>query len=438
MKINKLPPREQVREIMVRIYNKGMTTPSGGNISAIDENGDMWITPSGIDKGSLTSEDIVCVTKDGDKIGKHKPSSEYPFHRAVYDSRPDIKAIVHAHPISLVAFSALKQLPNMKIVSLGFRKQAGFAKYALPGSEKLGKVVADEFKKGKDIVIMENHALVAGGENMFDAYASLETIELFSNIQMNASLLDDYKPKQKKISKDNSETKDSAIQIQKQLQSLNTLSQKQIQKYIDETEELCKYIKRSYQRGLFTCSIGIFSLRIDGNKFLVNAPFADRGLITSDELVLVDAETELSQTELNYINELKNHREIYEKHDDVNCIVTALPPNVMAFGVSHKELNVNVLPESIVFLRSVNKITFKEKYEDKVNIASLISEAEPIILTEDDNVLITGPNLFKTFDRLEVLEATAASIVRSRAIDEVQAVSIKDIQELVRAFFGEK
>jgi L-fuculose-phosphate aldolase len=59
-------------------------------------------------------------------------------------------------------------------------------------------------------------------------------------------------------------------------------------------------------------------------------------------------------------------------------------------------------------------------------------------LTEDDNVLITGPSLFKTFDRLEVLEATAASIVRSRAIDEVQAVSIKDIQELVRAFFGDK
>jgi L-fuculose-phosphate aldolase len=373
VKINKLSPREQVREIMVGIYNKGMTTPSGGNISAIDENGDMWITPSGIDKGSLTSEDIVCVTKDGEKIGKNKPSSEYPFHRAVYDSRSDIKAIVHAHPISLVAFSALKQLPNMQIVSHGFRKQAGFAKYALPGSEKLGKVVAEEFKKGKDIVIMENHALVAGGENMFDAYASLETIELFSNIQMNAGLLDDYKP-EKKDQKDKSDSspkiKNQNSQSINQLQSLKTLTQRQIQEYIDETEELCKYIQRSYQRGLFTCSIGIFSLRIDKNNFLVNAPFADRGLITPEELMLIDSQTDLSQTKINYINELSNHREIYKKHSDINCIVTALPPNVMAFGVSHKELNVNVLPESIVFLRSVNKITYDQKYKEKVNILS--------------------------------------------------------------------
>ena len=66
-------PRDQIALIISRIYRRGMTTTSGGNISVIDEYGDIWITPSGIDKGTLTPADINCVKKDGTIIGKHKP-----------------------------------------------------------------------------------------------------------------------------------------------------------------------------------------------------------------------------------------------------------------------------------------------------------------------------------------------------------------------------
>lgn len=59
-----------------------MTTTSGGNISIIDENGDVWLTLSAIDKGTLWPMDIICVRKNGNIEGRHKPTSEYPFHIA--------------------------------------------------------------------------------------------------------------------------------------------------------------------------------------------------------------------------------------------------------------------------------------------------------------------------------------------------------------------
>ena len=72
---------------MNRIYRNGMTTLSGGNLSILEENGDMWITPAGVDKGTLLPQDIVCVRGDGTVDGPHRPSSEYPFHRAIYRKR---------------------------------------------------------------------------------------------------------------------------------------------------------------------------------------------------------------------------------------------------------------------------------------------------------------------------------------------------------------
>jgi len=70
---------------------------------------DIWVTPSAIDKGTLRPSDIICVKKDSTIIGRHKPSSEFPFHRAIYNIRSDIKAIIHAHPPALVSFSIVRK-----------------------------------------------------------------------------------------------------------------------------------------------------------------------------------------------------------------------------------------------------------------------------------------------------------------------------------------
>ena len=136
-------PVEQINVIIGRIYKSGMTTTSGGNISIKDENGDIWITPSGVDKGSLTVKDIVCVKKDGTIEGLHKPSSEYPFHKAIFEARPELKAVIHAHPPALVAFSIARQVPDTSIVpqARNICGEIGFAPYSCPGSEELGRKI---------------------------------------------------------------------------------------------------------------------------------------------------------------------------------------------------------------------------------------------------------------------------------------------------------
>ena len=141
-------PVEQINVIIGRIYRNGMTTTSGGNISIRDDNGDIWITPSAVDKGTLTIKDIVCMKNDGTITGVHKPSSEYPFHKAIYEARPELNAIIHAHPPALVAFSIARKIPNTNIIPQArfVCGEIGYAPYGCPGSEELGRKIASEFK----------------------------------------------------------------------------------------------------------------------------------------------------------------------------------------------------------------------------------------------------------------------------------------------------
>src|ERR1700678_701228 len=155
-------PRDEIVETIERIYSYRMTTTSGGNLSVRDENGAIWITPARVDKGALRPTDIIRIAADETAHGMHKPSSELPFHQAIYRARPDIRAVVHAHPVALVAFSICGQSPNTGIFpqARDICGKVGFAPYALPGSEELGRRIADVFADGADSVMLENHGVV--------------------------------------------------------------------------------------------------------------------------------------------------------------------------------------------------------------------------------------------------------------------------------------
>lgn len=116
MRYDLLHPADQILLMMDRIYGYGMTTTSGGNLSILDEQNQIWITPAGVDKGTLTRNDIVCVKPDGTVVGHHRPSSEFPFHRLIYAARPDLRAVVHAHPPALVSFSIVRRIPDTRLL----------------------------------------------------------------------------------------------------------------------------------------------------------------------------------------------------------------------------------------------------------------------------------------------------------------------------------
>lgn len=190
MKIDIMHPAEQITTIMSRIYRYQMTTTSGGNLSILDEAGDIWISPGGYDKGSITEEDIVQIKPDGTVIGIHAPSSELPFHQALIQKRPGTRAVLHAHPPALVAFSIARKLPNVKMLPEAalICGELAMADYDVPGSRALGDKILETFLENKNIkaVILENHGVVIASDSLFEAFRIFEALEYCARLELKA------------------------------------------------------------------------------------------------------------------------------------------------------------------------------------------------------------------------------------------------------------
>lgn len=154
MSCNYVHPRNLLVATLQRLYDYGMTTTSGGNISIKDEEGNIWITPSGIDKGTLRPDDIMLVKADGEIIGRHRPSVELPFHSAVYQLRPDAGAVLHAHSPALVASSLVGKCPNANLIP-GTEEICGkiaFSQLRHPGQQNTRQKSSPPICQGADCV----------------------------------------------------------------------------------------------------------------------------------------------------------------------------------------------------------------------------------------------------------------------------------------------
>lgn len=177
-------PAEQLAQAMRRIYAKGYTTTSGGNLSLRDKDGSLWITPTAVDKGTLSRADILHVLCDGTVVGKQKVSCDIPFHAAVLKARPDLNCVLHAHSKALAAYSAARKalplgvLPRIE-AEIG---RIGTAPYRRPGSKALGQSIEQPFKKGCNVVILQNHGVMVGGQSLKDALDKLEKLERLARI----------------------------------------------------------------------------------------------------------------------------------------------------------------------------------------------------------------------------------------------------------------
>lgn len=424
--INLMHPAEQINVIIGRIYLSGMTTTSGGNISIKDENGDIWITPSGVDKGSLTIKDIVCVRKEGTICGLHKPSSEFPFHKAIYQARPELKAIIHAHPPGLVAFSIARKVPNTNIVPQArfICGEIGFAPYGCPGSEDLGKKIAKEFENTRfKAVIMENHGVVLGGVDMMDAYQRFETLEFCCRTIINAGTLG----------------------------NVNTLTDEQISQYSNHfpknimhfmdvnypseeralRSDMVRIIRRACNQGLMISTYGTVSVRWQENDFLITPRDVARwDILPSDIVQIKNGMAEAGKVPSRSV---ALHQRIYQLNPQINSIISTQPVNLMAHAVSGQKFDVRTIPESWIFLQDVPSVPFGLLYNDVDKMAKLFNHNR-VILVDNDCVFVTGDKLLNTFDYLEVAEFSANSLVMASSIGPLQPMGDKEIDELRVAF----
>ena len=183
--------REDIIRIGQLVFQKGWVAANDGNITVRMDAERILATPTGVCKGMMHVDDLIIVDMKGNKIaGRAERTSEIAMHLTVYEMRPDIKAVVHAHPPVATGFATagkplnLALLPEV-VISLGC---VPLAAYGLPGTTALTEPMLPLIPK-YDALMMANHGAVCYGEDVYKAYFRMETIEHFARIQLVAELL---------------------------------------------------------------------------------------------------------------------------------------------------------------------------------------------------------------------------------------------------------
>jgi L-fuculose-phosphate aldolase len=171
--------RRQIVETSKRVYDKGYVAASDGNVSHRLGDERVLVTPGGFCLGDLQPDDLVCVTMNGRLTrGRHKATSELALHLAVYAARPDVKAVVHAHPPIANAFSFAGQTLDQCVIPevvLGFGA-IPTTEYATPSSDEGPRVIA-ELIRDFDAILLQRHGSLTVGPDLRDAYLKLDKLE---------------------------------------------------------------------------------------------------------------------------------------------------------------------------------------------------------------------------------------------------------------------
>ena len=382
---------------MRRIYEKGLTTTSGGNLSILEENGDLWITPSGVDKGNLTEKDMICVKPDGTWEGIHKPSLELPFHRMIYAARPDLRAVLHAHPAALTAFSMVRQCPDLRLMPRmrELCPNVAMAAYAGPGSERLGENIAACFREGSNAVILENHGVCVGGTSMDDAYRAFESLNHLARIQLLAGRVGTPRP--------------AATRYREPVVQFRSPQGEDL----EAGKAMLKMVWRACRHGLFTTALGLCSVRLPNGKLLTLPLDRDLEQLQPEDLQVISARHLV-------------HGAIYEKNPDIGAIIQACPPHAMAFAVTDAFFDTQAIPESYVLLRELPRIPCGEP--ERVN--EVLDSRHPAALVENRYFVVAGKDLLQAFDRLEVVETTACALLEAASLGTIVRITPEEEEEL--------
>ena len=166
-------------EICRRVESKGLVAATDGNISARLPNGNIVATPTSLNKGFVTIDDLVELTIHGEQVsGNRKPSTEIKMHLYIYTHRPDIYAVVHCHPVYATGFAAARRAltPNVfpeVIVQFG---EIPLAEYATPSTPELGESL-QPFIHNHNAILLSNHGAVTCGKDLWEAYFAMEKVE---------------------------------------------------------------------------------------------------------------------------------------------------------------------------------------------------------------------------------------------------------------------
>jgi L-fuculose-phosphate aldolase len=183
--------RQQIVEVGRFVHQKGWVAANDGNISIRLDDNRILATPTRISKGMMRPEDLIICDGDGTKVeGERQCTSEIAMHVAIYKLRPDVGAVLHAHPPVATGFAVAGRALNLAllpevVITLG---SVPLAKYGLPGTPALTEGLLPYIPK-YDAILMANHGCVCYGTDVEQAFFRMETVEHFARITLVAELL---------------------------------------------------------------------------------------------------------------------------------------------------------------------------------------------------------------------------------------------------------
>jgi L-fuculose-phosphate aldolase len=183
--------RADIVEVGRRLYARGYCASNDGNISVRLDERRILTTPKGVSKGFMTADMMVVTDMSGSRLaGDRDASSELLMHLAVYRNRPDVRAVVHAHPPLATGF-AVAGIPLDRAVLAEVITTLGsipIADYGTPSTPELAQAI-EGYVKAHDGLLLANHGALTVGQELYATYYKMETIEHFAKISLVARLL---------------------------------------------------------------------------------------------------------------------------------------------------------------------------------------------------------------------------------------------------------
>jgi L-fuculose-phosphate aldolase len=188
--------RDEIVQYGKLLHQTGLVAATDGNLSVRLSDGTVLCTPTLMSKGMMTVDDLVVVDPLGQKVtGRRGVSSEIAMHLFIYRNRPDVNAVVHAHPPTATGFAAAgmpldSALCSEIVITLG---TVPLANYETPGTPELAEALAP-LVGDHDAILMANHGVVTYGEDLLTAYMNMETVEHYAKIALVTHMLGKQKP----------------------------------------------------------------------------------------------------------------------------------------------------------------------------------------------------------------------------------------------------
>ena len=176
--------RRRLAECCHLLYDRHLTVSAGGNMSVRLGEDEILITPSGVNKGLISGDDLVKMDMDGNVISGGKPSIEHNFHIGIYKENPETNAVIHCHPLYCLALAVKGEDIKSCLTPEGvlLLDQVPTVRYETPGSQELVDAVMEY--ADAPAMLMAKHGAITQGRTLEEAFNRMEELEFQAHLQI--------------------------------------------------------------------------------------------------------------------------------------------------------------------------------------------------------------------------------------------------------------